>query len=192
MSLIKELEKTLSERDAEVERLRALAAEKEDYIKELERQLAEMRAKPPTPEPIVEEKIEPLIEIQDDVDAMLAQYISGCPVPIKRLGGGYYMFGTKKIYAKIMNGKLVIRVGGGYMNIEEFIKTYADQELIKVNKRRQQGLDIFTGKPLSEMAASKSPKGTRSPKASKSPKYIDGTDAPTQLTADDIKKYKEN
>ena len=96
------------------------------------------------------------------------------------------MFGTKKIYAKIMNGKLVIRVGGGYMNIEEFIKTYADQELIKVNKRRQQGLDIFTGKALSEMAASKSPK------TSKSPKYIAGTDAPTQLTADDIKKYKEN
>ena len=28
-----------------------------------------------------------------------------------------------------MNGKLVIRVGGGYMVIEEFIATYADQEI---------------------------------------------------------------
>ena len=56
------------------------------------------------------------------------------------------------------------------MNIEEFIKTYADSELIKVNKRRQQGLDIFTGKPLDEVTG-KSPKGTKSP-VGKSPKYI--------------------
>jgi len=59
---------------------------------------------------------------------MLAQYINihNCPVPIKRLGGGFYLFGLKKIFAKIMNGKLVIRVGGGYMIIEEFIQSYAD------------------------------------------------------------------
>jgi len=31
-----------------------------------------------------------------------------------------------------LNGKLVIRVGGGYMVIEEFISTYAEKELIKV------------------------------------------------------------
>ena len=30
-----------------------------------------------------------------------------------------------------MNGKLVIRVGGGYMVIEEFIANYADQELAR-------------------------------------------------------------
>jgi len=53
-------------------------------------------------------------------------------VPIKRLGNGYYIFGSKKIFAKIMNGKLVIRVGGGFMVIEEFIATYADQEMQKL------------------------------------------------------------
>jgi hypothetical protein len=68
------------------------------------------------------------------VDELLAKYIQNCPVPVKRLGGGYYLFGTRKIYAKIMNGKLVVRVGGGYMVIEEFIATYADQELAKMNK----------------------------------------------------------
>lgn len=68
------------------------------------------------------------------MDEMLGQYInrSGCPVPIKKLGDGYYLFGTRKIYAKILNGKLVIRVGGGYMVIEEFISTYAEKELIKM------------------------------------------------------------
>lgn len=44
------------------------------------------------------------------------------------------MFGTKKIFAKIINGKLVIRVGGGYMGIDEFIKVYAEQELLKVQR----------------------------------------------------------
>ena len=39
------------------------------------------------------------------------------------------MFGSKKIYAKIMNGKLVIRVGGGYMSIDEFMKHYGLQEM---------------------------------------------------------------
>ena len=58
-------------------------------------------------------------------------------MPIKKLGNGYYIFGTRKIYAKILNGKLVIRVGGGYMVIEEFISTYAEQELLKMNKLQE-------------------------------------------------------
>jgi hypothetical protein len=36
------------------------------------------------------------------------------------------MFGTKKISAKAMNGKLFVRVGGGYLSIDEYIKTYGD------------------------------------------------------------------
>ena len=75
----------------------------------------------------------------DLLDEMIGQYIhqANCPVPIKKLGNGYYIFGTRKIYAKILNGKLVIRVGGGYMIIEEFINTYAEQELAKINKIQQ-------------------------------------------------------
>ena len=55
-------------------------------------------------------------------------------MPITRLGGGFYMFGTKKIYCKIMNGRLVVRVGGGYMDIQEFINTYADSEILKMKR----------------------------------------------------------
>ncbi len=64
--------------------------------------------------------------IGDDVDRMLADWIYAtcCPIPISRLGDGYYQFGQKKIYAKITNGKLVIRVGGGYMGIDEFMYYY--------------------------------------------------------------------
>jgi len=55
----------------------------------------------------------------------------GCSIRFEWLGGGFYMFGSKKIYAKIMNGKLVIRVGGGYMSIDEFMKHYGMQEMQK-------------------------------------------------------------
>lgn len=48
------------------------------------------------------------------------------------MGGGYYSFGQKKIFAKITNGKLVIRVGGGYMGIDEFMYYYGAQELNKM------------------------------------------------------------
>jgi hypothetical protein len=43
------------------------------------------------------------------------------------------MFGSKKIFAKIMNDKLVIRVGGGFMLIDEFLATYGQQEYEKLN-----------------------------------------------------------
>ena len=52
-----------------------------------------------------------------------------CRVPIKRLGDGYYLFGLKKIYAKIINHKLVVRVGGGYMNFKDFLEHHSDAEL---------------------------------------------------------------
>lgn len=39
----------------------------------------------------------------DSVDELLAQYFQECPVPVKRLNGGFYLFGLKKIYAKILN-----------------------------------------------------------------------------------------
>jgi len=37
-----------------------------------------------------------------------------------------YIFGTKKIYAKVNNGVLLIRVGGGFMDIENFYTIYGE------------------------------------------------------------------
>ena len=75
----------------------------------------------------------------DQVDEMLGEWLNthGMGLRIKRLGGGYYMFGTKKIYAKIINGKLVIRVGGGYMGIDEFMQHYG---LIELQKQQRMGI----------------------------------------------------
>ena len=54
----------------------------------------------------------------DPIDELFAKSLN---LPVKRLGPGKYMFGSKQILAKIINGKLVIRVGGGYMSADEFI-----------------------------------------------------------------------
>ncbi len=69
----------------------------------------------------------------DLIDKMLAETLLklGIDIKITRMGGGYYMFGQKKIYCKIINGKLVVRVGGGYLGIEEFIQMYGKSEMDK-------------------------------------------------------------
>lgn len=41
---------------------------------------------------------------------------------IEKISNNNYMFGTKKIYAKVNNGILLVRVGGGFMDIESFFK----------------------------------------------------------------------
>ena len=74
--------------------------------------------------------------VGDVVDEMFAGYLNKAEltISVQRLTAGNYMFGTKKILAKIINGKLVIRVGGGYMNAEEFIDQYGKVEMMKLMK----------------------------------------------------------
>ena len=68
--------------------------------------------------------------IGDPVDEMFAAAVNACPysVPVIKHGDGQYTFGTKKVNAKIMSEKLVIRVSGGYMLVDEFLRTYAESE----------------------------------------------------------------
>ena len=77
-------------------------------------------------------------------------------VPMQRLGDGQYMFGTRKVFAKIMNDKLVVRVGGGFMLIDEFLPTYGQQELDKAAARANYG--GAQGSPVRKQ-------GTQSPSA---------------------------
>jgi len=49
---------------------------------------------------------------------------------------GVYQFGQKRIYIKIEKGeKILVRVGGGYMGIEEFIRTYTQEEVDKIGRK---------------------------------------------------------
>lgn len=101
----------------------------------------------------------------DPIDEMMAKYLNECPyyVPVKRLGDGQYMYGSKKIFAKIMNGKLIIRVGGGYMLIDEFLKNYAEQEN---NKELDEGAEEGGSSPMKRGAGSPN-RTSKSPAARK-------------------------
>lgn len=69
----------------------------------------------------------------DEIDKLFGEALMrrGCTVMTKRTKPGMYMFGTRSIIAKIVNMKLIIKVGGGYMTIDEFITQYGPIEMLK-------------------------------------------------------------
>ena len=74
-----------------------------------------------------------------------------------------------------MNGKLVVRVGGGYMIIDEFVATYEQPELNKLYKyAEREGVDSIYELDIEALTGiyandgGRSP-GGRSPKGKKSP-----------------------
>lgn len=75
----------------------------------------------------------------DEVDELFAFHLNkaGCNLLVKRIQPGKYLFGSKQIMAKIINGKLVIRVGGGYMSADEFIEQYGKMEMMKMMRQEE-------------------------------------------------------
>ena len=65
----------------------------------------------------------------DNIDRALRDYMreSGLVNPFSKISEGVYQYGTKKISLSLKNGMPVIRVGGGYMFIDEFLKIYNGQ-----------------------------------------------------------------
>jgi len=70
----------------------------------------------------------------DLVDELLARILneSNCTLPVRRLGKGNYMFGTKKIYCKVTASNLLVRVGGGYSSFKEYLIQYGDAEADRI------------------------------------------------------------
>lgn len=141
ISEINELRILIIEEEHHNDIKRNLLRNRDEYIERLKIAIAQLENQKPEP-PRVE-----FVPIPgDDIDALLAEKLRayGCNIPLTRLGGGFYLFGTRKIFAKIMNGKLVVRVGGGYMVIDEFLATYSDMELIRINKMLEnEGVDVY-------------------------------------------------
>jgi hypothetical protein len=124
---------------------------------------------------------------EDDVDKRLAEYINNYPdrsklkIMFMRESEGIYLFGTKKIYVRVEQGKIIIRVGGGYLTIDEFLDIYTPVELERLE--RKDPLKKFSekvavqrnliGRELRESSPVRSPVRTspvRSPTGRKSPK----------------------
>ena len=78
----------------------------------------------------------------DNIDLALAHFINKFPEREKmnilflRESEGVYQFGQKRVYVKIEKGNQVqVRVGGGYMHIDEFIRLYTPQEVDKIERK---------------------------------------------------------
>ena len=65
----------------------------------------------------------------DSIDRALRDYMreTGMVNPFNKISEGNYQYGHKKISLSLKNGIPVIRVGGGYMFIDEFLKIYNGQ-----------------------------------------------------------------
>jgi len=140
---LNDLSQSVAARIDEIEAMELLLKDKDKIIEIMHRRIKEKHQN----KGVGESKAQ-FLPKGDMIDNMLNHYINeaDCPVPIRKIGNGFYLFGTKKIYAKILNGKLVIRVGGGYMVIEEFIATYADAEMAKIEKMSDKQLLELTRK----------------------------------------------
>lgn len=84
----------------------------------------------------------------DEVDCALADFLNAfddkksLSVMFVRLQPGIYSFGSKKVCVKVENGKINIRVGGGYMRIHEFLEKYTSMEF---EKSVREGIDPLGG-----------------------------------------------
>jgi len=48
---------------------------------------------------------------------------------------GVYEFGSRRIFVRVDQDKINIRVGGGYLSIDEFLDQYTPLELEKIERR---------------------------------------------------------
>ena len=77
----------------------------------------------------------------DEVDLKLAEYINNYPdrqklkIMFMRESEGVYEFGSKKVLIKVEKDKIKIRVGGGFLSIDEFLDQFTPVELQKLERR---------------------------------------------------------
>lgn len=63
----------------------------------------------------------------DSVDKRLAEYINNYPdrnklkIMFMRETEGVYQFGTKRVHVRVDKDRINIRVGGGFLSIDEFL-----------------------------------------------------------------------
>jgi hypothetical protein len=92
----------------------------------------------------------------DVVDEALAEYLNNrtetIPVPFYRQDFEIYVFGTKRIFVKLDCGRIAIRVGGGFMQLEDFLEIYTKQELEKIEARINRGSPSKARKLLGKIA----------------------------------------
>lgn len=76
----------------------------------------------------------------DAIDKKIAEYINNYPdrqklkIMFMRESEGVYSFGSKRVGVKVDKDKINIRVGGGYLSIDEFLDQYTPPELERLER----------------------------------------------------------
>ena len=77
----------------------------------------------------------------DTIDKKLAEYINNYPdrqklkIMFMRETEGVYQFGTKRVAVRCVRDKIEIRVGGGFLSLDEFLDQYTPTELEKLERK---------------------------------------------------------
>jgi hypothetical protein len=82
------------------------------------------------------------IPVKNDlVDKRIAEYINNYPdrqklkIMFMRESEGVYQFGSKRVHVKVDKDRISVRVGGGYLSIDEFLDQYTPAELEKLERK---------------------------------------------------------
>ena len=77
---------------------------------------------------------------EDPIDTQLAEYINNYPersklrIMFMKESEGIYQFGSKRVYVRVERDRITVRVGGGYLSIDEFLDIYTPQEMDRVDR----------------------------------------------------------
>lgn len=84
----------------------------------------------------------------DPIDKLFGEAIvkRGCTVQVTRLKPGNYIFGSKQVLGKIVNDKLMIRINGAFMPVNDFITQNGWTEQAKLNYFGEEESDPYLKK----------------------------------------------
>lgn len=91
----------------------------------------------------------------DFIDNQLANFLNSmavpCEVPFTRLEPGIYLFGSKRVVLRVENIGIVIRVGGGFIKLEDYINNQSVFEVgrMKIKEAKEQEYKQRHSKPSS-------------------------------------------
>jgi hypothetical protein len=139
-----ELRDQINDKDQQIEDLCDALDKKEKEISKLEEQTQLKAQYGPASGKHVEYKFEKK-KYQptkgDTIDEFLARILNeaDCPIPVRKLCPGKYMFGNDMIIMSAKANSLLVRVGGGYMDFKEYLINHAPTQLSKINALRESG-----------------------------------------------------
>ncbi|OMJ71414.1 hypothetical protein SteCoe_30374 [Stentor coeruleus] len=111
------------------EKVKSIVSEKEMEVEAMRTAVHELKHSNPVYFPVAE----------DIIDQAIADYFNSRDdvliVPFVRESYGVYLYGSKRVMVNIERGKLIVKVGGGFLPIEVFIDNYTDIELDKYDNK---------------------------------------------------------